>query len=257
MFLEHVVVALTLEVHDYGKEYDYNDFYDELYSDDSGDIYNWLQLEHPCRGDVEIELVSPSGTRSTLLLYRDYDFINTEGYHNWPFMSVHFWGESPIGSWTLHTTYRSSAGHLAMKDVSMTMYGVGKVPVPVSSTPSSCHSACVRGCSGEGAESCGACKNLRLLSTLECVDHCPNGTRPYNKYCITDSGDDVVDSVQCPGSEGESGVDTTNVGLGVVAVVLFVAVVLAVVGVGLVRYRRGKAQNRFRRLFNATAAVNS
>ena len=256
MFLEHVVITLTLEIHAYGTKYNYDDFYEELYgSEDSEDIYDWLRSPHPRRGDVELTLTSPSGTRSTLLPFRDFDFVNDEGYDDWPFMSVHFWGETPVGTWTLRTSYRSTSGHLAMKDVSVTMYGVSETPLSLSSIPNECHDSCARGCSAEGPENCDVCKNYRLLSTLECVEECPNRTRPYNHYCIATDSNEGSDSLQCP-SEEQSHV---IVGLSVVAVVLLVVLVLTVlVGFGMVRYRRGRRDhNRFRRLFNDTATVNS
>lgn len=52
------------------------------------------------RGDFRIYLTSPSGTRSTLLDSRPHDF-SYAGFVNWPFMTVHSWGESPIGTWKL------------------------------------------------------------------------------------------------------------------------------------------------------------
>ena len=52
------------------------------------------------RGDLRIYLQSPSGTRSTLLDARPQDY-STNGFMDWPFMSVHFWGENPTGTWTL------------------------------------------------------------------------------------------------------------------------------------------------------------
>lgn len=52
------------------------------------------------RGDLRIYLISPMGTRSTLLDIRPQDF-STSGFTNWPFMSVHFWGENPTGTWRL------------------------------------------------------------------------------------------------------------------------------------------------------------
>ena len=52
------------------------------------------------RGDIRIQLTSPSGTQSTLLDYRYLD-DSSELYERWPFMSVMFWGENPEGQWTL------------------------------------------------------------------------------------------------------------------------------------------------------------
>lgn len=57
-------------------------------------------IVHPRRGDLEINLISPSGTRSQLLAQRLFDNSN-EGFRNWEFMTVHCWGERAEGTWTL------------------------------------------------------------------------------------------------------------------------------------------------------------
>ncbi|XP_057186302.1 proprotein convertase subtilisin/kexin type 6 isoform X2 [Triplophysa rosa] len=60
-------------------------------------------IVHPRRGDLEINLISPSGTRSQLLAQRLFDNSN-EGFRNWEFMTVHCWGERAEGTWTLEIT---------------------------------------------------------------------------------------------------------------------------------------------------------
>lgn len=52
------------------------------------------------RGDIEIKLTSPAGTTSTLLAVRPMD-NSRMGFANWPFMTVHTWGEQPNGHWQL------------------------------------------------------------------------------------------------------------------------------------------------------------
>ena len=42
------------------------------------------------------------GTESTVLTGRYQDIDNTKGFNNWKFMSVHFWGEDPKGTWKFH-----------------------------------------------------------------------------------------------------------------------------------------------------------
>ena len=69
-----------------------------------------VNLTTPKRGDIEIEIRSPAGTRSTLLTKRPKD-NSVLGFSNWPFMTVHFWGESPNGQWTL---YINSTGRHSM-----------------------------------------------------------------------------------------------------------------------------------------------
>lgn len=52
------------------------------------------------RGDLQIQLTSPQGTKSTLLAKRPHD-VSKAGFSQWPFMSVHTWGERPHGTWKL------------------------------------------------------------------------------------------------------------------------------------------------------------
>lgn len=52
------------------------------------------------RGNLRILLTSPMGTISTLLFERPRDAINSN-FDDWPFLSVHFWGEKAEGRWTL------------------------------------------------------------------------------------------------------------------------------------------------------------
>nr|CAD7445292.1 unnamed protein product [Timema bartmani] len=59
-----------------------------------------ISLASSRRGDLQIHLTSPSGTRSTLLALRPHDISRT-GFQSWPFMSVHTWGEQPFGVWQL------------------------------------------------------------------------------------------------------------------------------------------------------------
>ncbi|KAK7803926.1 hypothetical protein U0070_020143 [Myodes glareolus] len=59
-----------------------------------------LSLSYSRRGDLEISLTSPMGTRSTLVAIRPLD-ISSQGYKNWIFMSTHYWDEDPQGLWTL------------------------------------------------------------------------------------------------------------------------------------------------------------
>ena len=60
------------------------------------------------RGEIRITLVSPSGTRSTLLAKRTRD-ASREGFNNWAFMTTHNWGEIAKGEWTLEIENGASA----------------------------------------------------------------------------------------------------------------------------------------------------
>ncbi|KAI9344999.1 peptidase S8/S53 domain-containing protein [Obelidium mucronatum] len=59
-----------------------------------------IHLLHPSRRHLTILLTSPAGTKSFLATPRPYD-MSTDGFDPWTFMTVHSWGESPLGVWTL------------------------------------------------------------------------------------------------------------------------------------------------------------
>uniref|UniRef100_T1JDD6 furin n=1 Tax=Strigamia maritima TaxID=126957 RepID=T1JDD6_STRMM len=58
-----------------------------------------VNIEYKRRGALEIDLQSPSGTKTNLLFPRSKD-VSSYGFQNWTFMSVHTWGENPHGQWT-------------------------------------------------------------------------------------------------------------------------------------------------------------
>ena len=184
-YLEHVVVQISTSFQDVDTdEYLQNNVYYNLYEDyyQYGYLYHYYNYVMPNRGDIQIELTSPSGTTSTLLPYRMRDSWPGE-YTNWPFMSVHFWGEAPSGDWTLTITNRGSSGVVEVSDVQFTFYGTAETPEVISRIPQECHSACKRGCAAAGAEFCDSCRGLRDAATLQCVDQCPEGHTMSSGYC--------------------------------------------------------------------------
>ncbi|XP_030572268.1 furin-like protease 1 [Drosophila novamexicana] len=59
-----------------------------------------ITLTSQRRGDIQLYLKSPANTKVTLLTSRMHD-NSRSGFNQWPFMSVHTWGESPHGNWQL------------------------------------------------------------------------------------------------------------------------------------------------------------
>lgn len=59
-----------------------------------------MNVEHQRRGDLSVELRSPSGMVSHIATHRRKDNAHT-GYVDWEFMSVAHWGEDGIGDWTV------------------------------------------------------------------------------------------------------------------------------------------------------------
>lgn len=87
-------------------------------------------MDSNARGSLSIWIESPSGRhleqrltvsfmdhfinlgmRSQLLHPRPKD-NSTEGFEQWPFTSVQFWGESPAGLWKLHIDHLVTFEHL-------------------------------------------------------------------------------------------------------------------------------------------------
>uniref|UniRef100_A0A8C2C0F3 Furin (paired basic amino acid cleaving enzyme) a n=1 Tax=Cyprinus carpio TaxID=7962 RepID=A0A8C2C0F3_CYPCA len=58
-----------------------------------------LTLSYNRRGNLAIYLISPQGTRSTLLAPRPHDY-SSDGFSDWAFMTTHSWDEDPRGEWT-------------------------------------------------------------------------------------------------------------------------------------------------------------
>ena len=184
-FLEHVVVTLSLSIQGQDQIVNITSLINAVIAGQS--ITDFLESgDHPKRGDISVELTSPQGTVSVLLPYRDYDFINDEGYSSWPFMSVHHWGEDPTGNWTLTVIFSTSSltASVLVTSFNMTLYGTTKTPAAVAGIPSTCHPYCARGCSGPTAADCDVCRDYRLNSTLLCIPACPKGTTEQNNYCF-------------------------------------------------------------------------
>ncbi|XP_063427076.1 endoprotease aex-5-like [Mytilus trossulus] len=84
------------------------------------------------RGVTELYLVSPSGTKSHLLHYRNTDAIDNQaaGSLTWDFMSVHFWRENPIGIWTLEINLGLHIATVTLDSWSLKFYGTTTDPWP-------------------------------------------------------------------------------------------------------------------------------
>ena len=195
------------------------------------DKYPWLTADHARRGDIMVELTSPHGTKSTLLPYRKFDYINTEGYDNWPFMSVHHWGENPVGSWTITVTYKNSHAEVIVKVHGFDIYGTSQEPEAVSRIPKTCDPACARGCAAAGPEYCDACKELRDYITLECISECGENFTEYNGYC------GVILFTNSPQDKSIPAFVIPTVVVSSVFILLFIIVIIAVVCMA-VRYHR-------------------
>ena len=124
---------MTLHANGYRYYLDEVDAVDQL-ADDINDLNYTFYNNRVKRGDINVTLTSPQGSTSTLLFNRPYDIVTTEGYLNWPFLSVLHWGESPNGQWTIRVYWKNSRGSARMSNISVSLYGVSGfsgTPTPV------------------------------------------------------------------------------------------------------------------------------
>ncbi|XP_013774265.1 neuroendocrine convertase 2 [Limulus polyphemus] len=88
-----------------------------------------ITLNASRRGDVNIFLYSPMGTRSMILSRRPNDDDRHDGFTKWPFMTTHTWAENPRGRWTLEVKFDSQlpqSGYL--KEWTLVIHGTRDPP---------------------------------------------------------------------------------------------------------------------------------
>ena len=83
-----------------------------------------VDIAHPVRGELEVELTSPSGTVSQLAALRANDF-NAD--LQWTFSTVHHWGESAVGVWSVAVKDRVAGNTGTLRSVALTLYGSGAI----------------------------------------------------------------------------------------------------------------------------------
>ncbi|XP_073971450.1 furin-like protease 2 isoform X2 [Rhodnius prolixus] len=90
-----------------------------------------ITLNFQPRGNLRLVLTSPQGTPSTLLSQRPRDEVSA-ALNDWPFLSVHFWGEDPRGIWAL-TVINDGAKKVSANGVftkwQLIFYGTDTKPV--------------------------------------------------------------------------------------------------------------------------------
>lgn len=85
-----------------------------------------VNITHTYRGDLEIFLVSPSGTEARLANIRGGD--NGHNFNNWTFLSLPTWGEDPNGTWTLRVADRYATDIGTLNSWTLKVYGT--IPAP-------------------------------------------------------------------------------------------------------------------------------
>ncbi|XP_061622105.1 furin (paired basic amino acid cleaving enzyme) a isoform X2 [Phyllopteryx taeniolatus] len=126
-----------------------------------------LTLSYNRRGNLAIHLISPAGTRSTLLHPRPHDY-SSEGFNDWAFMTTHSWDENPSGKWTLEIENVAGASDYGtLTQFILVLYGTGPRDdsQPVNGN---CKTLDLK-------QTCLECNAGYYLFMQSCVTQCPTG----------------------------------------------------------------------------------
>ncbi|NWT56937.1 FURIN protein, partial [Erythrocercus mccallii] len=132
-----------------------------------------LTLSYNRRGDLAIHLVSPMGTRSTLLAARPHDF-SADGFNDWAFMTTHSWDEDPSGEWVLEIENTSDAKNYGtLTKFTLVLYGTA------TDSPSLSNQVESSGCKTlTPSQTCVVCEEGYYLHQKSCLKRCPPGFAP-------------------------------------------------------------------------------
>ncbi|NWX21382.1 FURIN protein, partial [Aegotheles bennettii] len=132
-----------------------------------------LTLSYNRRGDLAIHLVSPMGTRSTLLAARPHDF-SADGFNDWAFMTTHSWDEDPSGEWVLEIENTSDANNYGtLTKFMLVLYGTA------TDSPSLSNQLESSGCKPlTPSQTCVVCEEGYYLHQKSCLKRCPPGFAP-------------------------------------------------------------------------------
>uniref|UniRef100_A0A4W4GA07 P/Homo B domain-containing protein n=1 Tax=Electrophorus electricus TaxID=8005 RepID=A0A4W4GA07_ELEEL len=168
-----------------------------------------LTLSYNRRGNLAIYLISPQGTRSTLLAPRPHDY-SSEGFNDWAFMTTHSWDEDPRGEWTLEMeNVEGASDYGTLTQFTLVLYGTAAG----SSTPDSSQPP------DDGCKTYDLSQICFYLFQKGCVRECPEGFTPATRtsfstneviplqyaacqpchvLCLTCRGTGPQDCLSCP-----------------------------------------------------------
>lgn len=178
-----------------------------------------LTLSYNRRGNLAIYLISPQGTRSTLLAVRPHDY-SSEGFNDWAFMTTHSWDEDPRGEWTLEIENKAGLSDFGtLTQFTLILYGTASSSGGPSTSDSSqtTDGSCK---TYDLNQICTECNPGFYLFQKGCVQECPTGYAPVtgstnpstnevnsvlhptclscHSLCLTCSGTGPQDCLSCP-----------------------------------------------------------
>ncbi|XP_054159590.1 endoprotease bli-like [Oppia nitens] len=145
-----------------------------------------ITLKYKPRGSLKISLVSPSGTITHLLFARPRD-TDESTFTNWPFLSVHFWGEPAYGKWKLIIQNDSrNPARLPGKLISwsLTFHGTYERPASFHFTPNQTIHYLPRSAAIDKMSECFKQNMFQALDSTDCLKQCPPGQWPNHQLAI-------------------------------------------------------------------------
>lgn len=98
-----------------------------------------LDLSYERRGVIYAEIESPSGTITSLMQERNYDY-SKKGFVDFPLMSVHTWGEDPTGTWKFRVADKTPQNYSGeLTNVKLVLYGTKEIPEYRAKSPKNCN----------------------------------------------------------------------------------------------------------------------
>uniref|UniRef100_A0A9J8A035 Furin (paired basic amino acid cleaving enzyme) b n=2 Tax=Cyprinus carpio TaxID=7962 RepID=A0A9J8A035_CYPCA len=133
-----------------------------------------LTLSYNHRGNLAVHLISPLGTRSTLLAPRPQD-NSAEGFNDWAFMTTHSWDEDPRGEWTLEIENVAGLNDYGvLSQFTLILYGTGSSATDpsISDYTRPSNNSCK---TFDTQQICIECSTGFSLFLQGCVKSCPPG----------------------------------------------------------------------------------
>uniref|UniRef100_A0A8C1XIU2 Furin (paired basic amino acid cleaving enzyme) a n=1 Tax=Cyprinus carpio TaxID=7962 RepID=A0A8C1XIU2_CYPCA len=161
-----------------------------------------LTLSYNRRGNLAIYLISPQGTRSTLLAPRPHDY-SSEGFSDWAFMTTHSWDEDPRGEWTLEIeNVAGNSDYGTLTQFTLVLYGTASsLSGPSAADSSKCNpgfylyqTGCVRDCPGGFT----AGTRSTFLPNNEVMPVLRPACLPCHPVCLTCSSTGPQNCLSCP-----------------------------------------------------------
>lgn len=179
-----------------------------------------LTLSYNHRGNLAVHLISPLGTRSTLLAPRPQD-NSAEGFNDWAFMTTHSWDEDPRGEWTLEIENVAGLNDYGvLSQFTLILYGTSSsaTDLSVSDYTRPSNNSCK---TFDTQQICIECSTGFSLFLQGCVKSCPPGfisgpqvlnlsldnwvehstvqaCLPCHPACLTCSGSGENECLSCP-----------------------------------------------------------